>query len=156
MFGKKTMLGIGVLAIALSMSACEKTDAPKAPIMRLTEFGQKIGMESPLKAMKPGQTATAAVTITNISTQDWPAGGASPVHLSYHWIDRSGKVAVFEGERTVLPKDLNAGGSVKVQATIKAPDQPGDYVLRMTMVQESVNWFDDRGAKALNLPVTIK
>ena len=153
---KRMMLGVCAAVIALSMSACGQTDAPKASTRALVEFGQNISLESPLKTMKLGQTATIAVAIKNASREDWPAGGASPVNLSYHWIDRSGKIVVFDGERTSLPKDLKAGESVKVQAKIKSPDQPGDYVLRMTMVQESVAWFDDRGAKALNLPVMVK
>lgn len=162
MFSNKMMIGIGAIAVMLVMTACEKEDAAKLAaqkqlaLLSLVDFRQKISMKSPLTAMKPGQVATTAVTITNTSNENWPSGGAYPVHLAYHWIDQSQNVVVWDGERTVLPKDLNAGDSINVQASIKAPDQPGEYVLRMTMLQELVAWFDDKGAKPLTQPVTIK
>jgi hypothetical protein len=117
---------------------------------------QEISLKPPLTSMKRGQVVITTATVTNASNWDWPAGGVFPVHLSYHWIDRSQKIVVFDGERTILPREVKAGETVKVQAIIKAPDQPGDYVLRMTMVQESVAWFDDRGVKALDLSVKVK
>lgn len=162
MHSNKMMFGIGVMAVVLAMSACQKDDAPKTAsqsqpaVSPLVDFRQKISMKTPLKTMKLGKVDTATVTITNTGSEDWPIGGASPVNLAYHWIDKSKTIVVFDGERTVLPRELKAGESVNVQATIKSPDQPGEYILRLSMVQEHVAWFDDRGAKALNLPVTVK
>lgn len=158
----KMMLGLGVIASMLAMSACQKDDAAKLAsqkqlaLLSLTDFRQKISMKTPISTMKSGQVVTAPVTITNSGNENWPAGGGYPVHLAYHWYDRSGNLVVWDGERTVLPKDLGEGESVKVQATIKAPDKAGEYVLRMTMVQEFVAWFEDKGAKPLTQLVTIK
>ena len=33
-----------------------------------------------------GETITQTVVITNTSVRAWPAAGAQPVYLSYHWI----------------------------------------------------------------------
>lgn len=101
MYSHKIMFGIGVIAVVFTMSACQKNDAPKKAsqsqpaVSPLVDFRQKISMKSSLTAMKPGKVATATVTITNTGDEDWPAGGASPVNLSYHWIDRSQQVVVF-------------------------------------------------------------
>ena len=38
---------------------------------------------------------------------------------------------------------------------VYAPGQPGRYILRVTMVQENVAWFEDRGAKPLDIPVLV-
>lgn len=162
MYSYKKLLGIAVISVVLAMTACQKNDSSKPSsqnqpaVSPLVDFRQKINMKTPLKTIKLGKVDTATVTITNTGSEDWPIGGASPVNLAYHWIDKSQTIVVFDGERTALPKTLKAGESVTVQATIKSPDQPGEYTLRLSMVQEQVAWFDDRGAKALNLPVTIK
>jgi hypothetical protein len=161
MYNSKMTFLIGAIFAILALSACQKNDTSKTaqtqpPVSPLTDYRQKISMKTPITVMKPGTVVKTIVRITNIGSEVWPTAGTSPVNLAYHWIDRSKNIVVFDGERTALPKDLNSGESVKVEATIKSPDQPGEYMLRMTMVQEQVAWFDDRGAKALNYPVTVK
>lgn len=148
--------------LAALITACDTSSVSnsaletKSPIMPLYEFSQKIKITTPLKEMKRGEIVRAGVTIRNTSSEVWPSKGGSPVHLSYHWLDKAGNVVVFDGERTALPMDIEAGGSANVRALIKAPERPGNYILRMTMVQEFVAWFDHRGAKVLNVPVVIK
>jgi hypothetical protein len=66
-----------------------------------------------------------------------------------------GKVAVYNGIRTPLPHDLPPGESVALTATIQAPAQAGDFTLRLTMVREGVAWFEDRGGRPLDIPVTV-
>jgi hypothetical protein len=162
MHSNQMMIGIGAIAIVLAMSACQKNDAQKKAVQNQPtvstnqNYRQKISVMSPPVTMKLGQVATIEVTVTNTSTMDWPASGSSPVNLSYHWVDRSGMVVVHDGERTGLSKLLKVGESANIHATIKSPNQPGEYSLRMSMVQEGVAWFDENGAEALNIPVKVK
>lgn len=84
------------------------------------------------------------VTITNQSGCGLSTRNANPVNISYHWIDASnGTIAVFDGERTAISPGLPAGEKREFRATVLAPGRAGRYVLRVTMVQEGVAWFDD-------------
>ena len=88
---------------------------------------------------------------------------SNPVTFSYRWVNLQGRVEVIEGERTSLPWNVfynrnsfyDICNSIGINATVKAPDRPGDYILRLTMVQEGVGWFDEKGAKPKDIPVTV-
>jgi len=87
----------------------------------------------------------------------------NPVTFSYRWLNSRGEFEVREGEQTRIPWSIfynyklfyNIWNNVGINATIKAPDRPGDYILRLTMVQEGVGWFDEKGAKPKDIPVTV-
>lgn len=70
-------------------------------------------------------------------------------------LQKSGKVVVFGGLRTPLPYDVPPGETVTLNAKIQAPDRAGKFTLRVTMVKESVTWFEDRGAQPLDIPVEV-
>ncbi len=109
--------------------------------------------------MAVGEKLSPAVTIKNTSDITWPSKPdykeLNAVHLSYHWLDRKGKVVVFDGLRTALPSDVRPGESVKLNATIQAPDRPGSYTLEITLVQEGVDWFPDRDGDKLTISVNV-
>lgn len=74
-----------------------------------------------------------------------------PIHLSYHWINASSnETVVFDGERTklvsILPSNLvNNSSNLKeqnYQLRVKTPKLPGNYIIRITLVQEGLRWFD--------------
>ena len=60
-----------------------------------------------------------------------------------------------DGARTPLPHDVAPGESVSLDATIQVQSAPGEYTLRLTMVQELVAWFEGRGGQPLDIPVTV-
>lgn len=82
--------------------------------------------------------------VTNTSRETWPAQGTTRVNLSYHWLDAEDGQTLAEGRRTPLPMDLQPGAEVEVQQTIRAPEQPGTYVLELDLVRERVSWFSRR------------
>jgi hypothetical protein len=100
-------------------------------------------IDAPAQA-EVGGSFVAKVAIANRSGCGLSARNTNPVNISYHWIDASdGAVAVFDGERTAISPGLPVGDKRQFQAKIMEPDNAGRYVLRMTMVQEGVAWFDD-------------
>ena len=117
------------------------------------------------KTILVGKTIFIFSTVQSYSNFVWSKNVKNPVNFSYHWLNSKGEMAVFEGERTPLPWDIfydnnsvyNFGGfnNIAMNAKVKAPDRPGDYILRLTMVQEGVAWFDAKGAKTKDIPVTI-
>jgi hypothetical protein len=75
--------------------------------------------------------------------------------LPHHSLARRRQMLVSEGTRTALPKDLAPGESVVLNALVQTPPSAGNFTLRLTMVKEDVAWFDERGARTLDLPVTV-
>jgi UDP-3-O-[3-hydroxymyristoyl] glucosamine N-acyltransferase len=92
----------------------------------------------------PGAMFGVDVVVSNQSNETLASLPPCPVRLSYHWIcpdDRSRDVV--EGVRTLLSRPLYPEASLTERMTVEAPDTPGSYVLRVTLVQESVFWFDE-------------
>jgi arabinofuranosyltransferase len=123
----------------------------------LNEFAQKIVLKTNIGNLQVSEKNKILVEIKNTSTHVWPGGyAAKSVRLSYHWLNRSGKIIVYDGERTLMPQDLAPGQSIILNALIKTPDVPGEYILQLTMLREFVAWFENRGAKPLNVHVVVK
>ena len=64
--------------------------------------------------------------------------------FSYHWLDDFGKILLFEGMRTPFGRPVRPGETAtrRVRA---APAPEKAAVLRVTIVQEGVAWFDNDG-----------
>src|SRR2546422_9092807 len=92
-------------------------------------------------------TTTVQITVGNTSNFTWPAAGANPVTLSYHWLTNGGRTVVWDGLRTKLPADVPAGQLTQVQANLAFPNAAGTYILRWDLVQESVTWFSGKGVR---------
>ena len=109
--------------------------------------------------MVAGENVSPIITVKNTSDVTWPRKpdykGRNAVNLSYHWMDRNGRVVVFEGLRTALPSDVPPGDSVKLKASIEAPGREGRYTLEITLVQEGVAWFPERDGDKLTIPVNV-
>jgi len=150
-------LAAGVVAATLvAVLGCGR-GGPK----RLPEAGFQVafGPHSVASEMASGKTVAADITVKNASPVTWPSKPDSKnrynVNLSYHWLDKKGKMVVFDGLRTPLPRDLKPGESVDLKTAIQAPEKPGRYTLELTMVQEQSAWFPEKDGAKLVLPVTV-
>lgn len=102
-----------------------------------------------------GQIFEIEVEVTNSSQCTWPAIGSRPVYISYHWLDSTGNMLVFDGKRTPLPRDVPPAMTFRSWATIRAPDQTGDARLQLILVQEQVAWFDEAGCPSAVVLVAV-
>lgn len=67
----------------------------------------------------------------------------NPISVAYHWLDaRAGTCVVFDGIRSSVGAGIPPCSSAAVMMDIRSPAVPGDYVLRITIVQEYVQWLD--------------
>ena len=90
-----------------------------------------------------GRTAAVRVELENGSSEPIGSFPPFPVQLSYRWLtDEHEGVVGPEALRTALKPALRPHESASYAMTIAAPDQPGRYRLRVTLVQELVRWFD--------------
>jgi hypothetical protein len=102
-----------------------------------------------------GSSATVPIAITNTGNFPWPAAGANPVTLSYHWNDSAGRAVVWDGLRTKLPNDLVPGATANLQASLVFPAGTGTFTLRWDMVEEGVSWFSGKDVKTSDQPVRV-
>jgi hypothetical protein len=79
----------------------------------------------------------------------------APIQLSYRWIDSDGNTAVLEGLRTPLVPSIDPGKSEIYELKVAAPRDPGEYRLRITLVQEGVRWFDELPGTASSLDIWL-
>jgi len=106
-----------------------------------------------------GRFTNLLVEIKNSSEEMWPALGTTDgkyrTSVGYRWFDSNGNLAL-EGGRTPLPKDINPDTEILLNVNIMAPENPGDYVLKIDMVQEFVCWFEERGQGTHSIESSIK
>ncbi len=121
----------------------------------LRTFGAEIVAERAPTGIPAGASASLPLRVRNTGDEPWLASGPRPVRATYHWLNAAGDVVVYEGRRTPLPADVNGGEEVLLDLTVDAPGGAGGHILRITLVQESVAWFEDHGMEPVDLPITI-
>jgi len=100
------------------------------------------------KPSPPGEILHVPVVVENRSDVAWSSLGSLPVFLSYHLHRLSGgdsELVVFDNPRAALPGFVEPGRRVEVSLPIEVPQQPGDYVAVIDLVEESRTWFADQG-----------
>jgi hypothetical protein len=146
-----------MIAVGGLFSCGENKDAGIAQESRAAPvFGQDIQLEGQVARLVALQSVKVPVSVRNTSNFSWTPSGDHPVRLAYHWFDKDGRKVVHDGERTFLAADLPVGSTAKLSATVTAPPTAGDYTLRLTFVEEGVAWFDDEGAKPVEIPVKVE
>jgi hypothetical protein len=112
------------------------------------------------KVMRAGEEATVRVTVRNLSEYVWPARGRKDltytINVADSWLDGDGGIVNNLDGRGGLPRDLWPGEEALVPVKIKAPKQPGDYVLEFDVVQENVTFFKDRDSEPLHVAVRVE
>ena len=107
--------------------------------------------------LEPRELVKTGVRVSNVGKLTWGSKGKKPFHLSYRWFrlsrDSVVRLHALEGERTRLDEPLKPGDTLDVVATVRAPAEPGSYVLIWDMVHEGTTWFSDK--VGLGEPVNV-
>jgi FkbM family methyltransferase len=124
---------------------------------RLSSFSQKITSPTRQFRVKAGDTYLLSVEATNTGSQPWMGGDcAAPVNASYRWLDSNGNILPIEGNRAPLEnRTVRPGESISLELNVVVPPRPGSYTLSLSMVQEGIAWFIDRGATPLVIPAAV-
>jgi SAM-dependent methyltransferase len=132
-----------------------RTDPPPTAVAGpyAVEFSEFEGpSEIPARALFP-----VSVTIRNASWRPWrSADTAAPIFASYHWLDADGAMAIEDGRRAPLPRQLEPGESAPMTVMVEAPPNPGRYTLAIDLVEEGVSWFSRAGAPLLRRAVRVR
>jgi hypothetical protein len=105
--------------------------------------GLRLTMEEAPGVLTAGTDAFVRVRVhndTKVRLGPWP-----PYPLT--WVARwrkasAGHFPVHVGEHVLLNQAVHADAHVSRTVAIQAPTEPGRYVLRITLVQESLRWLD--------------
>lgn len=119
--------------------SCAATTAAQRAASRTIEAGCPALLHT-------GQAVQASLTVRNESDILLSSWGEYPVFISYHWLETNGGIVWFEGARGELFPPLPPGKTCCYATPVEAPGSPGEYILRLTLVQENVAWFDSDGA----------
>jgi hypothetical protein len=113
---------------------------------------------SRLEAVPRGEVSVA-VTVRNVGDTTWlaaphPRGGY--VTLGCQLLDRDKRLLDRDYQRVRLTADIEPGGAWSTDAVVHAPGEPGDYFLKLDLVDEQVCWFEEMGSKAVLVAVTVR
>jgi hypothetical protein len=93
------------------------------------------------ESVKAGQSFEALVRLSNRGDIDLKSRLPNPVHLAFHCYSPDNQTLAFDGVRTGIPL-LRAGAVIETPMYLQAPEVRGMLRFRVTLVQESVAWFD--------------
>jgi len=106
----------------------------------------------PLAAEKPGRLA---VRVKNTGGMAWHRGGRHPVRLGAQLHDEEHCLIDLNWARAFLPTDLPAGGQATVELDLPVGAAPGRYLVKLDLVLEGVDWFENGGSPVVWLPLTV-
>jgi len=131
--------------------------APGAFTLRVTtDMDAGYGPTTAPATIVPGGDVPVLVHVQNTGLQTWPAGGANPVRLGYHWSDGTPLAVLWDGGRAVLPNDVKPGEEQVLTVTVHAPRAEGTFILEWDMVQEGVGWFSGHAVAAKHELVRVQ
>jgi hypothetical protein len=104
-----------------------------------------VAISSPVERLRiqPGKLTHLPVNVVNLADPPISSFSTSPVLMSYHWKRKSGAIAVWDGVRTFLPRVLHKGDADDIFLAVRAPEDPGDYLLEVSLLEEGRHWYDD-------------
>lgn len=95
------------------------------------------------------------VLVTNVSGEPFPAG-EGVFGLSYHLHSQTGEVLAHDNDRTWLPRELTPGQSQKLEVTVQAPEERGQYEVEFDLVWEQVMWFKEIANPTAKMALNVR
>lgn len=154
MIRNKLILLLGLFSVVVILAACSKGGEVQTTATPLNNFSQDITAENAPGKINAGENFSLSVTVKNTSNETWVKSAKTyHVHPVLLWLDDSGKTVAAKS--AYFPKNLGPDESISLQIPLSAPARKGKYVLRVTMVQEDVAYFDKKGAKPLDMTIIV-
>ena len=109
---------------------------------------------------RPGNELTFRIRVTNSGRSRWPATGNPEtkgiVRLGAHLLRSNEEEVNWDHGSASLPRDLAAGETAELEFVIRAPQEPGAYIIEFDLAAEHVTWFEDFGPGALRHSFTVR
>lgn len=122
-------------------------------------FKARLSVADAPAVMRAGQKYSIRVLLRNDSKVVWP--GRQPtwqfqLTVGNRWLTEAGANITNMDGRAALFQDLAPSQTVELPLTVTAPNEAGDYILQLDVIQEGVAWFGDRGSEVLSLKVKVE
>lgn len=117
-------------------------------------------LEGPTRC-KPSEEIHFRVRAENTGLARWTARGEAPndrgaVLLGSHLLREDEEEIAWDYGRAHLPGDVGPGESVEFTVSVRAPSEPGRYVVEFDVLAEHVAWFEDFGSGTLRHPLSVE
>ncbi|HSS20908.1 MAG TPA: methyltransferase domain-containing protein [Pyrinomonadaceae bacterium] len=109
-------------------------------------------IDQPPREVVAGSTVTTRVAIRNAGDTLWLNGQrlrAGVVMPGVRVIDEQGDVVKEVHGYPMLPRAVAPGGSLAVDILCPVPSVPGQYSVKIDLVDQHVCWFEERGSQPL-------
>ena len=141
--------------------ACRKREA--YPDSRwIAYLGASLAVEEGPSRCRPEEVLTFRVRADNTGLARWLRGDdtgtqEASVHLVAHVFGAEGEEPLsWYHAGAYLPGDIAPGESATLEIAMRAPAQPGRYLLEFDMVSEHLAWFDDLGSEVVRHPLVVE
>jgi len=110
-----------------------------------------------LKKVKSLDIFSIPITIYNKGTEKLISSLPYPIYVSYRWLKENGEIIIPHGEKTAIKKPIFHGQSSVINTIVRTPRIKGDYILQITLLQDTCFWFEKSLEKfsPINLKVNI-
>lgn len=159
-----------------------KIIVPVEIIFKPQKYGVFYNDNSKTKSvMLTNESYLIPVDVANLGTVKWPKESESPVLLAYRWynLDKGQEIEydsekngdfkkclpclmknysdniIYEGEKIELPESISPNEYITIQANIRTPTTPGNYILEFDLIDENVTRFSEQGVPPLIRTVKV-
>jgi tRNA (mo5U34)-methyltransferase len=132
---------------------CRKTkERARADVRH--HYVASLALEAGPRACRAGEELAFTLRVENAGLARWSTrgevgDGRGAIHLGAHLLQADEEELAWDFGRADLPRDLEPGESARVELTLRAPEEPGSYVVEFDMVAEHIAWFEDFGSGTL-------
>jgi hypothetical protein len=100
----------------------------------------------PTLRFRTGEEDLVSVTLENTGRVVWDSSSEPMFAMAYHWLRADNESVVeFDGWRTPFPTPVAPNTRVTMPVAVKAPGEPGTYILVWDIVHEHRGWLSEEG-----------
>jgi tRNA (mo5U34)-methyltransferase len=138
---------------------CRKGESEPGKIV-LSQFSARVEIAAGPKSSRPGEQMRFQVKVENSGAACWRSEGPEDctgvVRLGAHLLATNEEAVIWDYCRARLTRDLEPDESESVTIELRAPNEPGDYLVEFDMVLEHVSWFEDLGTQTVRHRIKVK
>jgi len=142
----------------VSRSLTEAIQRHRRPKMKsITDWKAAYETTGEMAIIPPKQTGLIEVTVTNLSGEAWSKTvGPFSVYLGYQITGTDGEEIVVGTNRGLLPSAVSPGQSAMIKLPVDAPSKAGDYLLEISLAQDGVDRFSNKGVPPVRMKLQVR